>query len=173
MQPLYCIKMVVTMNPCPCGYYPDMNRCRCSRGEVNVYLGKISQPLLDRIDICTDVPVVPFVQMQSGRKGESSRDIRSRVKQVYQIQQERYKKENICFNGEMKGNQIMKYCTMTADARAMLVKAYDKMQFSARAYHKLLKVARTIADMEGETDIHTSHVSEALSYRIFDKKYWS
>ena len=165
--------LAAAMNPCPCGYYPDMNRCRCSRGEVNVYLGKISQPLLDRIDICTDVPVVPFVQMQSGRKGESSRDIRCRVKQVYQIQQERYKKENICFNGELKGNQITKYCTMTADARAMLAKAYDKMQFSARAYHKLLKVARTIADMEGEKDIHVSHVTEALSYRIFDKKYWS
>ena len=165
--------LAAAMNPCPCGYYPDMNRCRCSRAEVNMYLRKISQPLLDRIDICTEVPAVPFGKIQSGKSGETSAQIRQRVKRTYQIQQERYKNESICFNGELKGQQILKYCTLTKDAGEMLARAYEKMQFSARAYHKLLKVARTIADMEEEKEIDVSHVTEALSYRVFDQKYWS
>ena len=138
-----------------------------------MYLRKISQPLLDRIDICTEVPAVPFGKIQSGKSGETSAQIRQRVKRTYQIQQERYKNESICFNGELKGQQILKYCTLTKDAGEMLARAYEKMQFSARAYHKLLKVARTIADMEEEKEIDVSHVTEALSYRVFDQKYWS
>ena len=160
------------MNPCPCGNYPNMNLCRCTDGEVSHYMGKISQPLLDRIDLCADVPSVSFAQLNSSEKGESSSEIRRRVEMVHRIQQERYRNENVRFNGELKGNQIHKFCQMDEQARLLLEKAFHKISLSARGYHRILKVARTIADMDGEEVIQTRHVGEALTYRAFDKKYW-
>lgn len=107
--------LVAAMNPCPCGYYPDMNRCTCTAGQVSHYLGKISRPLLDRIDICTDIPAVTFSQMTDQEKGESSFEMKVRVEKARDIQKERYKKEGIRFNGEMTGKQIKKYCTCTRE----------------------------------------------------------
>lgn len=164
--------LVAAMNPCPCGHYPDMSRCRCSAGEVAHYLGKISQPLLDRIDICTEVPAVSFSQMKEEGKRETSAEIRLRVEKTRKIQRDRYENEAFCFNGELQGKQIEKYCRLTGEGECLLKRAYDKMQFSARSYHRILKVSRTIADMEGEERIGSCHVGEALSYRVFDKKYW-
>lgn len=165
--------LAAAMNPCPCGFYPDMNRCRCTSGEITHYLGKISQPLLERIDICTEVPAVSFSKMKKKIVGESSAQIRKRVEAVQEIQRERYKKEKFCFNGELDGRKLEKYCVMTGGADKLLEQAYEQFQFSTRAYHKILKTARTIADMESSEKIKEEHICEALAYRAYDKKYWS
>ena len=165
--------LAAAMNPCPCGFYPDMNRCRCTSGEITHYLGKISQPLLERIDICTEVPAVSFSKMKKKIAGESSAQIRKRVEAVQEIQRERYKKEKFCFNGELDGRKLEKYCVMTGGVDKLLEQAYEQFQFSTRAYHKILKTARTIADMESSEKIKEEHICEALAYRAYDKKYWS
>mgnify|MGYP002794026065 FL=1 len=165
--------LVAAMNPCPCGYYPDMNRCTCTAGQVSHYLGKISRPLLDRIDICTDIPALTFSQMTKQEKGEGSFEMKVRVEKARDIQKERYKKEGIRFNGELTGKQIKKYCRCTKEGEGLLGMAFEKMKFSARSYHKVLRTARTIADLEGEEMIDSSHIGEALSCRAFDKKYWN
>lgn len=165
--------LAAAMNPCPCGFYPDMNRCRCTSGEITHYLGKISQPLLERIDICTEVPAVSFSKMKKKIAGESSAQIRKRVEAVQEIQRERYKKEKFCFNGELDGRKLEKYCVMTGGADKLLEQAYEQFQFNTRAYHKILKTARTIADMESSEKIKEEHICEALAYRAYDKKYWS
>lgn len=165
--------LAAAMNPCPCGFYPDMNRCRCTSGEITHYLGKISQPLLERIDICTEVPAVSFSKMKKKIAGESSAQIRKRVEAVQEIQRERYKKEKFCFNGELDGRKLEKYCVMTGGTDKLLEQAYEQFQFSTRAYHKILKTARTIADMESSEKIKEEHICEALTYRAYDKKYWS
>ena len=116
---------------------------------------------------------VDFEGLSSGRKGESTQTIRERVICAQDIQRERYKIEGIQFNGELSGAQIEKYCKMEKDARQLLKMAFQNMSFSARAYHRILKVARTIADMEATESIHRHHIAEALSYRAFDKKYWN
>lgn len=163
--------LCAAMNPCPCGYYPDMNRCRCTSGQVTGYLNKLSQPLLDRLDLCADAEQVSFSSL-NGKEGECSAVIRKRVEKVHRIQQERYKKEKIHFNGELQGKKIESYCRTDTQAKLLLEKAFDQMGFSARAYHRILKVARTIADMDGSELIRRQHVGEALSYRAFEKKYW-
>ena len=165
--------LVAAMNPCPCGYYPDMNKCRCTPGEVSHYLHKLSQPLLERIDLCADVPPVNFSQISGEESGESSALIRKRVEKARRIQQKRYQNEKICFNGELSGKQIRKYCVLTENAFQVAKNAFELMKLSARSYHRILKVSRTIADMEGEELIHTRHVAEALTYKAFDKKYRS
>lgn len=165
--------LVAAMNPCPCGYYPDMNKCRCTPGEVSHYLHKLSQPLLERIDLCADVPPVNFSQISEEKPGESSALIRKRVEKARKIQQKRYQNEKICFNGELYGKQIRKYCVLTENAFQVAKNAFELMELSARSYHRILKVSRTIADMEGEELIHTRHVAEALTYKAFDKKYRS
>ena len=165
--------LVAAMNPCPCGYYPDMNKCRCTPGEVSYYLHKLSQPLLERIDLCADVPPVNFSQISEEKPGESSALIRKRVEKARRIQQKRYQNEKICFNGELSGKQIRKYCVLTENAFQVAKNAFELMELSARSYHRILKVSRTIADMEGEELIHTRHVAEALTYKAFDKKYRS
>ena len=165
--------LVAAMNPCPCGYYPDMNKCRCTPGEVSHYLHKLSQPLLERIYLCADVPPVNFSQISGEKSGESSALIRKRVEKARRIQQKRYQNEKICFNGELSGKQIRKYCVLTENAFQVAKNAFELMELSARSYHRILKVSRTIADMEGEELIHTRHVAEALTYKAFDKKYRS
>ena len=161
--------LCAAMNPCPCGYYPDMNRCTCTAGEVAHYMGKISRPLLDRIDICTEVPPVSFQELKKAVPGESSARIRERVRNVQKIQEERYRGENIRFNGQLQSRMIDRYCPVTDSASRLLAMAFDRISFSARSYHRLLKVARTIADMEGEEVIASHHVGEALSYRALEK----
>ena len=120
------------MNPCPCGYYPDMNRCRCTSGQVSRYLNKISQPLLDRLDLCAEAEPVSFSSL-NGRQGEASDRIRKRVEKVHEIQRNRYQNENIQFNGELKGNMIEAYCRTDDQGKALLEAAFDRMDFSARA----------------------------------------
>lgn len=164
--------LCAAMNPCPCGYYPDMNRCRCTPGQITGYLNKISQPLLDRLDLCAEAEQVDFAEMNSRVGGESSEKIRKRVEQAHQIQKERYGMDKIQFNGELSGEQIERFCRLDQGGKSFLQAAFDHMAFSPRAYHRILKVARTIADMEGSDLIRKDHVGEAVSYRAFDKKYW-
>ena len=164
--------LCAAMNPCPCGQYPDMNLCRCTPLQVSQYLGRISQPLLDRLDLCAEVSPVSYEGLSSVSRGENTETIRARVESVQQIQKERYKEEKIQFNGEMRGKQIEKFCHLDQEAENLLKMAFEHMPFSARAYHRLLKVGRTIADMEGSEIIKKDHIGEALSYRAFDKKYW-
>ncbi|MDO4650734.1 MAG: YifB family Mg chelatase-like AAA ATPase [Eubacteriales bacterium] len=162
--------LVAAMNPCPCGFYPDMNRCHCSPGEVAHYIGKLSQPLLDRIDLCVDIPAVSLEELVSKKKEESSEEIRIRIQKAQKIQQERYRNETITFNGELNGSRITSYCELTGEARKLLEQAFQKMQFSVRSYHKVLKVARTIADLRESGKVEVQDLAEALSYRAFDKK---
>ncbi|MGN8887236.1 YifB family Mg chelatase-like AAA ATPase [Blautia sp. HCP28S3_G10] len=164
--------LCAAMNPCPCGQYPNMNLCRCTPLQVSQYLGRISQPLLDRLDLCAEVSPVSYEGLSSVSRGENTETIRARVERVQQIQKERYKEEKIQFNGEMRGKQIEKFCHLNQEAENLLKIAFEHMPFSARAYHRLLKVGRTIADMEGSEIIKKDHIGEALSYRAFDKKYW-
>lgn len=165
--------LCAAMNPCPCGHYPDMNRCRCTPAQVSQYQGRISQPLLDRLDLCAEVTPVDFEGLSSRRIGESTDTIRERVTKVQELQRERYKNEGIQFNGELKGSQIEKFCQLDKEGKNLLQMAFEHMPFSARAYHRLLKVARTIADMDHCEAIKKHHIGEALSYRAFDKKYWN
>lgn len=165
--------LCAAMNPCPCGFYPDMQLCRCTAGEVAHYMGKLSQPLLDRIDLCAEAAPVDFDQLQSHKIGESSENIRKRVDQVREIQKERFREDKICFNGEMGKKQIDMYCSLTSSAKRILEQAYKKIRFSARSYYRILKVSRTIADMNGSEIIDGVHVGEALTYRALDKKYWN
>ena len=167
------VMFVAAMNPCPCGYYPDMNRCRCTPAQVGQYLGKLSQPLLDRLDLCADVSPVDFDGMSNGKIGENTKQVRMRVEAAQQIQRERFKDEKIQFNGEMSGKQVENFCHLDDSAGRLLKMAFQHMPFSARAYHRILKVARTIADMEASETINKEHLGEALSYRSFDKKYWN
>ena len=161
--------LCAAMNPCPCGYYPDLNKCTCTSGEISHYMGKISRPLLDRIDISTEVPPISFAQLHGGKRGETSAVIRKRVEKVQKIQEERYRDEEINFNGQLGSRQIDKYCPLTDGASRLLARAFDQIAFSARSYHRIMKVARTIADMDDEEIIASHHIGEALSYRVFDK----
>ena len=164
--------LAAAMNPCPCGYYPDRNRCSCTRHQVETYLGKISGPLLDRFDICTEMREVPGEKIRKGRSGKTSEEIRREVGQVHEIQKERYKGTKIRFNSRLSGKETEKYCVMDRPAERLLTKVYTKLGLSVRGYHKILKTARTIADLDNSDKIRENHVSEAVCYRAIDKKYW-
>lgn len=165
---LNCINLVVPMNPCPCGYYPDRSRCRCSPWQVRRYIGKISKPILDRIDITVEASPVAYHEFRKKEKNESSARIRLRVMKTLEIQQKRGQ-----FNGEMGAKEVERYCILGEEEENYLQQIYQKMGLSARGCHKILKVARTIADLEGKERIEKIHLSEAVSYRSLEEKYWS
>lgn len=165
--------LLAAMNPCPCGFYPDMNRCTCKAGDVSRYMNKISNPLLDRIDLSVEVPAVSYRELTRHKKeGQTSADIRKEVEAARQIQKIRFAGGNLQFNSEIPAKDILRYCPMSARAEQLLEKAYKKLNFSARGYHRIVKVARTIADLEGMEEIQDRHISEAIGYRSMDKKYW-
>lgn len=164
--------MAAAMNPCNCGYYPDRNRCNCSINMVKRYIGRISQPLLDRLDICIEAVQMNYKELQVREKQESSAVIRERVAGARKIQMERYHGQRIWFNSQLTPRNIMKYCRLGPKEQELLEQAFVKMNLTARAYHRILKVARTIADLEGSEQIGTKHISEAICYRSIDQKYW-
>ena len=166
------VMLVCAMNPCRCGYYPDRNKCNCSEMEVRRYLGRISKPLLDRIDISVEVPRVDYAVLKYGRSGESSESISEKVLKAWNIQKERYKGKDIVFNSQLSGGDIRKYCALEKEEQELLGAVFDKMELSARGYDRILKCARTIADLEGSDKITTAHLSEAVSYRSIDRKFW-
>jgi magnesium chelatase family protein len=159
-------------NPCKCGYYPDISRCGCSEGEVRRYLGKISRPILDRIDMMMETFEVSYSDIYSEKEEETSEEIRKRVERVHNIQKERYQGTGIHFNSELTGKEIQLYCNLKEREKKMLEEIYRKMELSVRSYFKVLKVARTIADMEEKEEINEEHIAEAVYYRSVDKKYW-
>ncbi|NDO45416.1 YifB family Mg chelatase-like AAA ATPase [Clostridium sp. MD294] len=163
--------LIAAMNPCPCGYLGDSNRCHCSLNEITKYHNKISGPLIDRIDLMVELPALSYQSLEQSCCGESSAQIKQRVLQAQQIQLERYKNENFFFNSQLGAAQIEHYCHLGQKEKTLLQTAFDRMNFSARAYHKILKVARTVADLEGCKDINTKHIAEVIQYRSLDRKY--
>ena len=162
--------LVAATNPCPCGYFTDPKKeCHCSSLQVKNYMSKISGPLLDRIDIQLEVPRLKVDEITARGQGECSSDIRRRVEAARDRQRARYTAEKISCNAELEANQVEKYCQATEEARTLLKVAVQELGFSARAYHKSLKVARTIADIEGSDEIGTAHISEAVHYRLLDR----
>lgn len=168
-------QLVGALNPCPCGYYPDRNRCKCTPNDIRRYLGRISGPILDRVDICVEAPRIDIADLavKSKSANESSSVIRERVLKARKVQEERFEGTNIKFNSEMSPKDIEKYCVLGIKEQSYLENAFCTMELSARAYHKILRVARTIADIDGSKDIRQIHLMEAVSYRITDGKYWS
>lgn len=160
-----CINFVVPMNPCPCGYYPDRNKCRCTPFEIRRYLSNISGPVLDRIDICVEASRVELSQLKKKKGGESSAGMRRRVMAARRRQEERYAGTHIRFNADLEAGDLEKYCAPDADGAALMEKMFRVMDLSARACHRILKVARTIADLSGSPSVSEEHISQAACYR--------
>jgi magnesium chelatase family protein len=166
--------LVASMNPCPCGYYNHPEKeCVCSAGIVQKYLNKISGPLLDRIDIHIEVVPVPFRKLSDLKPAESSNLVRERVIKARNIQQNRFKdSNNVYANTQMSSRQIREYCRIDETGQALLKNAMEKLGLSARAYDRILKVSRTIADLEESENIKTEHLAEAIQYRSLDRENW-
>ncbi len=163
---LNCINFVVPMNPCPCGYYPDRTRCRCSDHEISRYRARISGPILDRIDLCVQAEPVKIEQLSRRNRGESSARIRERVMRAVKMQNRRYKNEKYRFNSQLQGSDVTRFCILGKKEQELLNVAFETMGLSARAYHKVLKTARTIADLEESDEIRELHLTEALCYQM-------
>ena len=163
--------LVAAMNPCPCGYLGSGDKCHCTVNEIAKYQSKISGPLLDRIDLMVEMPAVGYEDLQSTASGESSTEIKKRVVKAHEIQLQRYKKEGIFFNAQLNAAQVEKYCVLGEAEQKLLKAAFSSMDLSARAYHKILKVARTAADLDGSEEITVRHLAEVLQYRSLDRKY--
>ncbi len=167
------VMLVAAMNPCPCGYYGHPTRkCTCSEGAVTKYLSRISGPLLDRIDLHVEVMPVEFEDLSSKQRAEPSAAIRERVDAARSIQTERYDKTGITCNAALPPAMLQEFCRLTEGAELLLHNAFDKMGLSARAYDRILKVSRTIADLDSSEMIDAKHIAEALQYRSLDRKYW-
>lgn len=163
--------LVAAMNPCPCGYLGSGDKCHCTVNEIAKYQSKISGPLLDRIDLMVEMPAVGYEDLQNSTPGESSAEIKQRVVKAHEIQLQRYKKEGIFFNAQLNAAQVEKYCPLGDAEQKLLKAAFSSMDLSARAYHKILKVARTAADLDGSEEITVRHLAEVLQYRSLDRKY--
>jgi magnesium chelatase family protein len=166
--------LVAAMNPCPCGFYSDPSReCRCTPRQIARYRSKISGPLLDRIDIHIEVPSMDYEELSTLAPGEPSAAMRERALAARMIQRERFAaskaKARIHCNADMGAKQVQKFCKPTKDAEELLKMAIREYHFSARAYDRILKVSRTIADMDGSHDICPQHISEAIQYRTLDR----
>jgi magnesium chelatase family protein len=162
--------LVAAMNPCPCGYLSDpKHECRCTHPQIHRYRSKISGPLLDRIDMHVEVPAVPYKDLMQDHDAEASETIRSRVAGARQIQAERFSRTKIFCNARMSSRHIKNYCKINDASCRLLESAIDKLGLSARAYNRILKIARTIADLEKYADISTAHISEAIQYRNLDR----
>lgn len=163
--------LVASMNPCPCGYYGYSDKCTCTPNKISKYMGRISGPLLDRIDIQVEAGPVDYKSLEINKRGESSSEIKKRVVKAHKMQQERYKNENIYFNAQLNAVQIERYCVLGEMEKTILKNAFNSLNFSARAYHKLLKLSRTIADLDGSENIQVNHIAEAIQLRNLDRKF--
>jgi len=166
--------LAAAMNPCPCGYYTDPSKqCACNSQQIQKYLSRISGPLLDRIDIQIEVPAVQYKELASSENGEKSVQIRSRVQVAKEVQLRRFgDKANLFCNADMQAKDIRKYCQLDTHSQELLKTAITKLGLSARAYDRILKVSRTIADLMGEEEIQSDHISEAIQYRSLDRQLW-
>lgn len=165
--------LVASMNPCPCGYLTDARRqCHCTPQQIQRYMAKISGPLLDRIDIHLEVPALKPMELLEYDKAEPSLEIKKRTAQARQRQQERFKNMEIFANAQMGQRQIKQFCPLTKESQELLKSAVEELKLSARAHDKILKVSRTIADLEGKDEIHPTHIAEAIQYRSLDRNWW-
>ncbi len=160
--------LVASMNPCPCGHYPDRKRCSCTERQINQYQRRISQPIMDRIDLCVSVDEIRYRELDCTENNEKSSEIRERVMLARKIQLERYKDIDINFNAQLSARQISEFCVLEDEERILMERAFQKYLLSARGYHRILKVARTIADLDGSEKIGCRHLQEALCYRSPD-----
>ena len=165
--------LVAAMNPCPCGYYGHPTRqCTCTPTAAQHYLSRISGPLLDRIDLHIEVPPVEFSELAEKKPGECSADIRRRVNAARRRQEERFRGTGILCNAAITTDMMRLACPLTEDAGRLLETAFQRLSLSARAHDRLLKVARTIADLDNSDVIGAAHIAEAVQYRSLDTKYW-
>ncbi len=168
------IMLVAAMNPCPCGFFGHPTKsCSCSSQAVHKYLNKISGPMLDRIDLHVEVPPVDYTALSSNSNEETSAEIKARVNKARKIQQERYKGTGITCNADLTPALLKKFCKLTADAEKYLELSFERLGMSARAYDRILKVARTIADLDCSDIIEKQHIFSAISFRSLDRKYWN
>jgi len=164
------------MNPCPCGYFNDRSRdCHCTPPMIQRYISKISGPLLDRIDIHIDVPAVNYKELRGGNPPEGSAEIRERVVRAREVQLNRFavNKERIYSNAQMGSRQIRAYCELSTDCERLLERAMAQQALSARAHDRILKVARTVADLDHAGNIEAKHIAEAIQYRTLDRTFWA
>ena len=162
--------LIAAMNPCPCGYHSDpKHECNCTAHQINQYRSRISGPLLDRIDIHVEVPAVPYKDLMGKALSESSETIRQRVKKAREIQSQRFKRTKIHCNAQMSSRHIRTHCSIDKDSAELLETAVDKLGLSARAYNRILKIARTVADLDKQENIQINHISEAVQYRSLDR----
>lgn len=165
--------LVAAMNPCPCGYYGHPTRaCTCTPAKISLYLGKISGPLLDRMDLHVEVPPVDYEALSASAPGESSAAVRARVVKAREVQRARYAGTGVDCNGRLTPALLHRFCGLTPEADALLRAAYDKLGLSGRSYDRLLRVSRTVADLDGADAIGAAHVAEAIQFRNLDRKYW-
>jgi magnesium chelatase family protein len=166
--------LAAAMNPCPCGFFNDPSRdCSCTPPMIQRYVSKISGPLLDRIDIHIDMPAVKYSELRQSSGGESSEQIRERVVRARERQLQRFEGEKIYCNAQMSPRQLRKYCGLPADCERLLESAMTRLGLSARAHDRILKVSRTIADLDAVESIGSAHISEAIQYRSLDRNYWA
>lgn len=163
--------LVGAMNPCPCGFYPDFSRCHCTYTAVQKYQRKISMPLLDRMDMTIEVSALPYPQWNRKETEMSSEDMRKRVERAREIQKERRKGRTFLFNSRMENADLEEFCALGSQEKKLMKKAFDELGLSARGYTKILKVARTIADLDEKEQIQTEHLQEALCYRSSSQIY--
>lgn len=166
--------LITSMNPCPCGYHGTTEKeCTCSSDQITKYIHKISGPLLDRIDIHIEVQSLKYDELSTTKIPESSEQIRKRVNEARKIQLERYKEDKIFSNSELTPVLIKKYCPLSSECNTLLRNAFAKLKLSARAHDRIIKLARTIADLDNSQNINLNHLAEAIQYRSLDRKYWS
>ena len=166
-------QLIAAMNPCQCGYFGHPTRqCTCRSGAVAKYLSKISGPLLDRMDIHVEVPPVEYKELSRNSPSESSQSIRERVNKARLIQQQRFSETGISCNARITPATLHEFCRMTDDASRVLQMAFDRLKLSGRAYDRIVKVSRTVADLDGEETINSQHIMEAIRYRTLDREYW-
>jgi magnesium chelatase family protein len=166
--------LVAAMNPCPCGYFGDLKReCRCGPLQVQRYRQRVSGPLLDRIDLHIEVPAVEYRDVASERAEETSATVRERIIRARQLQQQRFRNDaKVNCNARMATRHLKQHCKLSQDSHELVRVAMNELHLSARAYDRILKVSRTIADLDGKIDISPEHVSEAIQYRTFDRTMW-
>lgn len=164
--------LVAAMNPCPCGNFPDRNKCTCTPEKISRYINKISGPILDRIDICTEAPKVDIGHLSKGKYGMSSAEMSKKVQTALDIQKMRYKNADIVFNSQLTAKNMDEFIRISDKARKVMELIYNRLQLSIRGYHKMLKVARTIADIDECDEVLEKHVMEAAGYRSIEDKYW-
>jgi len=164
--------LVASMNPCRCGYFPDREKCSCSNAEVRHYLSKVSMPLLDRIDLCVEARRIEYEELTALPDEESSDSIRRRVTEAIGIQERRYRGTPFRFNSDLNAEGVREFCRLTSEEENWMHGVYDSMGLTARAFHRILKVSRTIADLAGVEQILPEHLAEAVSFRAVDRKYW-